>query len=555
MLPEKLLFHLKVLFCMVVVATEGKKKKAKKENASTTEAPMGDQSALAPNFNMCDIQTPEVIYCYCDVLEMDSAEEGNCWIFNDTTENEHVWEGFVSQTKIKRLTLHLRPDGTLKKIPTVAIQHLPGIEMFEVQYATIGSIHSFSFGNSTTLTKVSLSRNSISTLARNAFARLPALDTLSLGENQITEVNRHVFLDLPNLKKLYIDRNNITTVYDKAFQGLQSLVELELFANQIQVITSETFKGLSNLERLDLHKNRLEVIGDMTFQDLVVLKMLDLQENSLKYIAPNSLYGLSELQHLNLQDNKLLSLGAEVFQPTPNIHHLDIRANVLETLTEQTVQPIMENLNNHTMIFFTEGNNFRCDNRLSWMFTLRNTTKSKPVRRNLESLICYLEIGTLPPRLEGETVTPAYETTTLGPMMKLFALHESELPDPMMRWLQTEDPDCEEEETKQTEEEDQTLLEETSAPQMEEKTTEATLERKRNRARGRKKIERNKAQNDRPMLPLEVTAEPQHEKVIVVAPAPVQEESRSYDNKSGSYALFPSISILVLTLGFLLVQH
>ncbi|KAK7063041.1 hypothetical protein SK128_012384, partial [Halocaridina rubra] len=300
MLPEKLLFYLKVLFCMVVVATEGKKKKSKK-NALATDIPIQDQPTLDPGFNMCDIQTPEIIYCYCDVLEMDSAEEGNCWIFNDTSKNEHIWEGFVSQTKIKRLTLHLRPDGTLKIIPTVAIQHLPGIEMFEVQYATIENIHSFSFGNSSTIIKVSLSRNSITTLARNAFTLLPSLETLSLGENQITEVNRHVFFDLPNLKKLYMDRNNITTVHDKAFQGLSSLVELELFSNQIQVITSETFKGLSALERLDLHKNRLEVIGDMTFQDLKSLQMLDLQENSLKYIAPNSLFGLSRLHHLNLQ--------------------------------------------------------------------------------------------------------------------------------------------------------------------------------------------------------------------------------------------------------------
>ncbi|MPC81781.1 hypothetical protein E2C01_076415 [Portunus trituberculatus] len=59
------------------------------------------------------------------------AEEGNCWIFNDTSKNEYIWEGFMSQTKIKRLTLHLRPDGTLKDIPTVAVMHLPSIEMFE----------------------------------------------------------------------------------------------------------------------------------------------------------------------------------------------------------------------------------------------------------------------------------------------------------------------------------------------------------------------------------------------------------------------------------------
>lgn len=568
MLPEKLLFHLKVLFCMVVVATEGKKKKSRKNGGAGTEVPIQDQPALDPGFNMCDIQTPEVIYCYCDVLEMDSAEEGNCWIFNDTTENENIWEGFVSQTKIKRLTLHLRPDGTLKTIPTVAIQHLPGIEMFEVQYATLGTIHAFSFGNSTTLSKVSLSRNSISALARNAFTHLPSLDSLSLGENQITEVNRHVFVDLPILTKLYIDRNNITTVHDKAFQGLQNLVELELFSNQIQVITSETFKGLSSLERLDLHKNRLEVIGDMTFQDLKALKMLDLQENSLKYIAPKSLSGLTQLLHLNLQDNKLLSLGAEVFQSTPNIHHLDIRANVLETLTIQTVQPLMDNLNNHTMSFFLEGNNFRCDTRLGWMFSLRNSTKSHAVRMNLESVICYLEAGTLPPRLEGETVTPVYETTTLGigPMTKLFALHESELPDPMMRWMQTADPDCEEdqpehqmpvmEEKNKKKEEEEAVVDDGEGEEEKEKTTLAGVEpkeRKRGRGRGRKKVERNKAQNDRPMVPLEAVTEAQDEKVIVVAPAPVQEESRAYDT-AASAAKTPVTAILALCLALVLLS-
>ena len=37
------------------------------------------------------------------------------------------------------------------------------------------------------------------------------------------------------------------------------------------------------------------------------------------------------------------------------------------------------------------------------------------MRRNLDEVICYLEGTTMPPRLaEDETVTPAYETTTLG---------------------------------------------------------------------------------------------------------------------------------------------
>nr|XP_027219673.1 connectin-like isoform X2 [Penaeus vannamei] len=400
-----------------------------------------------------------------------------------------------------------------------AIQHLPDLEMFEVQYATFKTVNAFSFGNSSSLSKISLARNSIGVLARNSFAHLPSLDTLSLGENFITEVNRHVFVDLPKITKLYMDRNNITIVHDRAFQGLHNLVELELFSNQIQVITPDTFKGLRALERLDLHKNRIEVIGDLTFQDLQALRVLDLQENSLKYIAPKSFFGLANLLQLNLQDNKLLAVGPEVFKPTVNIFYLDLRANVLETITKETIQPLMDNLNNDTTSFYLEGNNFRCDTRLSWMFRLHNTTRSHNVRTNLESVICYLEAGTLPPRLDDQTVTPAYETTTLGigPMVKLFALREAELPDPMMRWLQTAEPDCDEE-TQQKESE----AEDADDPQ-----------KKRGRGRKSKKVQKDKTQNYMATMADEEQPE-DSAKVVIDPPAPVQEESRAYDSGASS---------------------
>ncbi|CAL4102379.1 unnamed protein product, partial [Meganyctiphanes norvegica] len=449
MLPSKAVTLVQVVtvcLCAVIAGVDSKReggggKRRRKQRQEDEPLPTEE-----PEVNMCDIQNPEVIYCYCDVLDYNQAEEGNCWIFNNTTMNAAVWEGFVSQTSIKRLTLHLRPDGTLETIPTVSINHLPELQMFEVQYATIDDIQPYSFGNSSSLEKISLSRNSIKSLGRNAFANMPAVNEVSLSENHITEVNRHVFVNLPKLTKLFMDRNNITTLHDKAFQGLHNLVELELFSNQIMAITPDTFKGLQALERLDLRKNRIEVVGDMTFQDLGMLKVLDLQENSLKYIAPKSFLGLKKMRTLNLQDNKLLALGSEIFSHSPSIHHLDVRANVLETINKATIQPIMDNLESDTMQFYLEGNNFRCDTRLSWMFSLLNETKSVSVRQNLEAVICYLEAGTLPPRLEGQdVVTPLYETTTLGigPMTKLFNLHLGELPEPMLRG----EVDCDEEAT------------------------------------------------------------------------------------------------------------
>ena len=47
--------------------------------------------------------------------------------------NQHIWEGLNTQSGIQSLTLHLRSDGILHKIPTIAFQHLPNIKSFEVK--------------------------------------------------------------------------------------------------------------------------------------------------------------------------------------------------------------------------------------------------------------------------------------------------------------------------------------------------------------------------------------------------------------------------------------
>lgn len=98
-------------------------------------------------------------------------------------------------------------------------------------------------------------------------------------------------------------------------------------------------------------------------------------------------------------------------------------------------------------------------------------------------------------------------------MVKLFALRESELPDPM-RWMQTAEPDCDEE----TQQKESEAAEDDDA------------QKRRGRGRKSKKVQKSKAQND--MAP--VMAEDDHPqdstKVVIDPPAPVQEESRAYDS-------------------------
>ncbi|KAK7069996.1 hypothetical protein SK128_019001 [Halocaridina rubra] len=183
------------------------------------------------------------------------------------------------------------------------------------------------------------------------------------------------------------------------------------------------------------------------------------------------------------------------------------------------------------------GNNFRCDTRLKWMFALRNSTRSFSVRLNLERVICYLEVGTLPPRLDDQTVTPAYETTTLGigPMTKLFALMEHELPDPMTRYMQTVDPDCDDEEG-----ESGTLPEE----------VEGGRRRGRGRGRGRKKADRIKTQNDM-ATPNDEDSEGEGGKAMRNPPVPVQEESRSFDSGSSIALTVSLVPVLIISLALL----
>lgn len=126
--------------------------------------------------------------------------------------------------------------------------------------------------------------------------------------------------------------------------------------------------------------------------------------------------------------------------------------------------------------------------------------------------------------------------------MKLLALREAELPDPMMRWMQTADPDdCLEEEAGQGS---------SQSPAREENERHSG---RRNRGRnGRKRAnQKNKAQNDMAPADNEVEAEPGMPLPDAQPPAPVQ-ESRSHENTAISWS---HSSPALLAVCLLLLQH
>lgn len=112
----------------------------------------------------------------------------------------------------------------------------------------------------------------------------------------------------------------------------------------------------------------------------------------------------------------------------------------------------------------------------------------------------------------------------LGPMMRLLDLRESELPDPMMRWMQTVDPDCEEDQEGAKEEE---TTDEADKPDRRRGGGDGGGVRGRS---GRRRAQKNKAQND--MAPVESEAETVNTMPAAELPAPVHGESRAYDSST-----------------------
>ncbi|KAF2357058.1 Leucine-rich repeat [Trinorchestia longiramus] len=263
-----------------------------KRNAEEETLYADEPPTLPPDFNICDLKGSYPIYCYCNYITPNDATEGNCWIIDDMSSdtNQHIWEGLSTQSGIQSLTLHLRSDGILHKIPTIAIQHLPNIKSFEVQYGTIRAILPFNFANSSTLEKISLARNSIERLESNAFANLPSLTTLNFGENHLTDINRGVFVNLQKLTHLSMDRNNITGIEDRAFMELHKLIELKLFTNQIK-------------------DNKLLTLGTTVFAETTELMKLDIRNNVLETLLQDTVEPIQE--NLNSPHMQFLADGRE----------------------------------------------------------------------------------------------------------------------------------------------------------------------------------------------------------------------------------------------------
>ncbi|XP_040274690.1 toll-like receptor 3 [Bufo bufo] len=236
----------------------------------------------------------------------------------------------------------------------ISILLLPNSQLTRIHNSTFKGL------DSTNLTSLDVSKNTLSQIDNNSFIYLHHLKSLNLEENQISHLYFRAFNGLSNLtylnlKKFFSSSNN-PKIDDLSFQWLQNLQYLNMEQNKkidlsentftglislttlslggclFQTFTNKTFSSLSNSSLISLNLTKTEVIKleSGAFYGLKHLQVLDLGLNQIdQYLTGEEFGGLHSIKQIYLSYNKHLTLSSSSFCNIPTLEKLNLRKTAL----------------------------------------------------------------------------------------------------------------------------------------------------------------------------------------------------------------------------------
>lgn len=234
--------------------------------------------------------------------EIDAAEilELNFWL---PSSSRYQWD------------IPFVPNQVFSKFSQLKSFTLPG---------RIESISHDDFAHATNLVRLTIG-NQLKVVPGNVFDGLSKLEMLDLSWNKITSIHENGFRGLRNLRTLKLSRNQLQKFKVHTFEYVPHLEELLLNNNHIATIEDGTFQ-LPHLKRLDLSYNRLKELSNAVFKDCGSLEYLDMRSNRITLIR-RSLYGLNQLQYLNLDNNRIADVYFRAVVRLPVLEHLSMENN------------------------------------------------------------------------------------------------------------------------------------------------------------------------------------------------------------------------------------
>jgi internalin A len=204
-------------------------------------------------------------------------------------------------------------NNTLKEFPTIVFT-LHKINYLNLSDNQISAIDSHHFNNLMKIEKVDVGYNQISIIPNDIIIN-PNCISLSLKGNRLQKFPTAIS-NTSTLEKLDLSENKISSIEDDAFEGLENLIELDLSFNELTYLPTSIGK-LNKLKRLNLSGNKISVLPN-EFENLTALEFLDFEGNPIERVPVEiSSQGVSGIinYYLSLGDNvqlfeaKLLIVG------------------------------------------------------------------------------------------------------------------------------------------------------------------------------------------------------------------------------------------------------
>lgn len=189
-----------------------------------------------------------------------------------------------------------------------------------------------------------LDNNRIQKLKWNSF-NTTALTVLSISNNSISEIREENFKGATNLRYLSLRKNRLIDIQPNAFEDLQRLEEIDLSYNQLNYLPLNLFRNSKYLDKVYLNNNNFEELQADIFAENQLLHNLFLQNNyftsfdgrhfplsllsiDLSYNIINTI-NASNLVNLNiliLDSNKLTNIN-DCLLNMPNLTQLQLNHN------------------------------------------------------------------------------------------------------------------------------------------------------------------------------------------------------------------------------------
>lgn len=287
---------------------------------------------LAILYRACEFAQPKLINATCSWGEPNSGriDPFACYIripFKLTQNDTLEFDNEIDEPEILEVNFWLpsasRYQWDIPFIPTTIFDKCPQLKSFSLP-GRVESIQQEDFAHATNLQRLNIG-NQLKVIPGNVFDRLTNLEVLDLSWNKITSIHENGFRGLGNLRTLKLNRNHIQKFKVHTFESVIHLEELVLSNNHIESIEDGTFK-LPKLKRLDLSHNKLKELSNSMFSDCKGLEYLDLRSNQITFIK-RSVYGLNQLKFLGMDNNRISDIYFRALTRLRSLEHLSMENN------------------------------------------------------------------------------------------------------------------------------------------------------------------------------------------------------------------------------------